>query len=148
MGEGMSDLVERLKGWPLSVTGPHTDDLCKEAADEIERLTAKLEASRRMYLDAEIRIERLNKALVTQAEALHQALAFADAAGPDDALLAQVRRVLWTQKAKAGPAEECPGCSEIELRLAGDMLECEHCHYQELGYVRVRKVRRDKVSTG
>ena len=38
----MSDLIERLRGWPLSVNGPHTDKLCDEAADEIERLRAVL----------------------------------------------------------------------------------------------------------
>ena len=51
------DLVERLRNWhPLSVNGPHTYQLCKEAADEIERLRAALEkiVSDELYNEAQM----------------------------------------------------------------------------------------------
>lgn len=32
----MSDLVKRLRGWPLSINGPFTEQLCNEAADRID----------------------------------------------------------------------------------------------------------------
>ncbi len=59
----MSDLKERLRRWPLSVNGPHTAELCIEAADEIERLQHHIQEHQSRDGLQQMEIERLREAI-------------------------------------------------------------------------------------
>ena len=54
----MSDLIDRLQGWPLSINGPYTAELCNEAADRI----IHLEAALLMVRDCDDHFEHLDDA--------------------------------------------------------------------------------------